>query len=288
MAQKLSKLKRLLDESLESYYWLGFLMADGHFSQSNRLTVCSAKKDSTHLEKFALYTNTKINFFNVKIKNKSYSQCEVSVMDTETISVLKNKFSISNRKTENPPNLKQLKGNKLFAFKIGFIDGDGCITNQTNRSDVSLRIKCHQAWKDNLEFLFGNAKINNQGYAQVCISDNTKIRKIKKKALDLNLPLMERKWDKVNLCSTSRCENSKSNLQKIKILLNQNISQKEICKSLNLSPSAVSLTISRNNLEYNHWTNIKKEIKILNSQGYNQREISVKLKISQSMVSRSL
>jgi len=49
--KKLADLSPLLNETLEAYYWMGFIMADGHLSKQNRLTVTLAIKDSDHLLK---------------------------------------------------------------------------------------------------------------------------------------------------------------------------------------------------------------------------------------------
>lgn len=48
-------LSKLLEDTPEKWYWLGFLFADGHLSMRGRLALSLAKKDKEHLEKFSEY-----------------------------------------------------------------------------------------------------------------------------------------------------------------------------------------------------------------------------------------
>ena len=57
--------KLLEDTSNDKFYWLGFLLADGHFSEKT-LSVEIANKDLEHLEKFKKYLGVNINIFNRK------------------------------------------------------------------------------------------------------------------------------------------------------------------------------------------------------------------------------
>lgn len=45
LVQRSKKLYKLLENSPEAYCWLGFLFADGHFTQSNRLILSLSIKD---------------------------------------------------------------------------------------------------------------------------------------------------------------------------------------------------------------------------------------------------
>lgn len=192
-----NKLSKLLEETPEKYYWLGFLMADGHFSKQNRLSLNLALLDKDHVFKFQNY----INCGNVQVDY----QAHIKVMDVSTLSYLKEKYKIHNNKTENPPDLSQIIGDNLFSFMIGFIDGDGSIQYQTGRTDVKLAVKCHRAWKEALSYIFKfPARINNQGYSYLGIADNTILREFKRKAIELNLPILTRKWDKIDLNKESK------------------------------------------------------------------------------------
>ena len=43
--------RKLISETNESYYWLGFLMADGHFNKNGQIQINLAEKDLKHLQK---------------------------------------------------------------------------------------------------------------------------------------------------------------------------------------------------------------------------------------------
>ncbi|KKK80632.1 hypothetical protein LCGC14_2821530, partial [marine sediment metagenome] len=49
---KLCDLSGLLIDTPISFYWIGFLLADGHFSKRHRVKLVLADKDIEHLNKF--------------------------------------------------------------------------------------------------------------------------------------------------------------------------------------------------------------------------------------------
>lgn len=191
----------LLNDTYISHYWLGFICADGHISNSNRLVVTLSIKDKEHIEKLSKFLGN----IPIKISKTKYPQCKVSIMDTSNINNLCIKYNIVSNKTENPINFNVIKGirNKL-SFIYGFIDGDGCIGNLHKRKNFNLRIKCHKEWINILnifsKILTGEekAKINNQGYSQLNIGDSDLLKKIKRIGMLLQLPLLKRKWDVID------------------------------------------------------------------------------------------
>lgn len=133
----------LLENTPVTYYWLGFLMADGSF-KGYRLVLELGLLDSKHLQRFA-----KFIAYNKVIKNN-----RLAVMDTKPIKLLRKKFNIQNNKTIHPCNLTNIKDNNLFiSWAIGFMDGDGGIYRQTGREDCQLKIKTHVSWKENLQLI---------------------------------------------------------------------------------------------------------------------------------------
>ena len=46
-----NKIEKLLDETPESYYWVGYLLADGHFNKNYRLNFTQSGKDKISVEK---------------------------------------------------------------------------------------------------------------------------------------------------------------------------------------------------------------------------------------------
>lgn len=191
----------LLKENLLRYYWLGFILADGHISNKDRLNITLAIKDINHLEKLAKLLNT-------KVKITKHGQCFISLMNTKVLSVLKDIYKIKSNKTENPCDISLIKGDNLKALSIGFIDGDGNITNTAGvRKDFQIRIKTHKSWLENLKYMYGKAYINNSGYALTCISNTKESKKLKEFAINNSLPILKRKWEIVNLNYNSRTKN---------------------------------------------------------------------------------
>lgn len=201
-----SNITPLLCEANEALYWIGFLLADGHFSAIGRITLTLAEKDLSHLQKFASYINTS----NIrKSRSDKYPAWAVTAQDQDLIPLLIKKYDISNNKTYIPPDFSNyhLSSDNMFALFIGFFDGDG---NIANRCDYGFfgRIKCHSNWNENLIFMRNQIDnwfsvnsmqiphINKNGYTEWTISA-TILRKMKTKAASLNLPLLHRKWDKV-------------------------------------------------------------------------------------------
>lgn len=250
MSQRKNKLENLLNESHESYYWLGFLFADGHFSDKNRLKLSLSVKDRDHLIKFKDFIDYDTNLINDSfwMHGKEYFISSFSIMDTNTVSILKNKYDIKSNKTENPPNLTSLTDDYKFCFMIGFIDGDGSIQYQTGREDCKISVKCHSSWLNNLEYLFGSARINNNGYAYHCTANNEILRDWKRKALGFNLPIMPRKWDKIDTSKISKYKIAEEWQSKAIDLFNDGKSVKEIAVYLDKKYATVYQALVRKNL----------------------------------------
>jgi hypothetical protein len=183
---------KIINGSNEAYYWLGFIMADGHFSKTKQIQINLGVKDLEHLKKFATF---------VEYKEKLVKP-SISIGYGEIKNELDDLLSVSNDKTHNPCDLSKLFGDSFFSFIIGFIDGDGCINTKGY-----LTIKCHNSWLYNLNKMvselsnndFNHGRINSDGLAIVQLTKHQIMKKIKIKANQLNLPLLSRKWDRVNL-----------------------------------------------------------------------------------------
>lgn len=237
---KQHKLKKLLDESYEKYYWLGFLLADGHFEEK-RLSVSLSSKDFKHLQKFKEYLGIPLNIGTSfsKIKDKKYEYCKISVMDSSTIPLLKQRYCISNTKTYDPPTILNISEDFLFCLFIGFIDGDGCIQKQTGRVDSKITIKCHSSWKPFLKLFNEDVKETKDGYSYIHFTKTSTVRSFKEKAILFNLPILERKWDIIDLNYFSKYEVSNAWQSQAFLLYKQNFTVKEI--SLTLSKQYITV-----------------------------------------------
>lgn len=207
-AKRIGDASFLLDESNESFYWIGFILADGSINKGVRLTITLSRKDKTHLEKLAKRLNIKTNDTEDVLNGNTYYQTTISIMHTDIFSKLTKKFMINQNKTINPPNssvFEQLSNEELLSIFIGFIDGDGSIFKQYKRQDSRISIQIHSSWLNLLLYfnnrlnLNGKVSINKSGYALLQISDFVSCKLIKEKMLLLNIPFLKRKWDNIDL-----------------------------------------------------------------------------------------
>lgn len=236
-------LSNLLLDTPEAFYWVGFLLADGSF-YDNRLKLGLSIKDSNHLYKFA-------NFINytgaIDITDKSIS---VACKDVEIIKQIKEKFDIKDRKTYNPPKtILKFNIDLTYALLAGFIDGDGSIKNQSKRKDFCLTIKNHSSWESILkEFnsMISNknlTKLDSRGYAKFTISNTEDLKKLKIKILSLNLPILARKWDVIDLNYTSRHIIASELRERVIEAHKAGMRNKDIAEKFNTSKSNVTKII---------------------------------------------
>ena len=243
-----NKLEKLLDETPETYYWIGYLLADGHIDKNVRIKFTQNNEDKISVEKFAEYIESSCD---VKYSNKKGYDCaEFSVMNHTLIPQITEKFDIKSNKTYCPPKTEifEKMDNELLAYLfIGFVDGDGHIANLHNRKDFNLRIKIHSSWIDILKIfeerlfnLSGYAKINKQGYAELVISNTQILKQFKQKYLtNINFEPLHRKWKIIDLNFIGKYEYAQKSFLQVKELYEQGYSVNEICKKLNFKEGIV-------------------------------------------------
>lgn len=195
-------LLKLLDESNHAFYWIGFILADGCFNK-NCLSLEVSEKDKKHIEKFKTYIESDNDLI--------YRRNTVTIASNDAINVplIKDKFDIKYRKTYNPPDVSLYKFNpeQIFSLLIGFIDGDGNIRKPKN-GGIQITMENHKSWnkfhtwmEKHLYNYFNeilnksHQRYNNRGYSLITISKSHIIKLIYNKAIDLGLPLLNRKWD---------------------------------------------------------------------------------------------
>lgn len=228
-----NKFKKLLDNDVKSFYWIGFLIADGHFNKNKFITLNLSKKDINHINEFR-------KFLGINESEKTL----VSISDQITFEELRCRFKISSNKTYFPCDLSYFEkyDEFFFSFIIGFIDGDGSINNKG-----SIRIKCHNSWYDNIEkmikFLTNNnykkPKINKEGLVVGHISSIEIVKKIKLKIDELKLPILKRKWDLIPMNKLSKNERSLKIKKDCFYLLENKNSINEIIKKTGYSQSQI-------------------------------------------------
>ena len=201
----MADLSILLEDLNIAGYWMGFLLADGHFSKVNRIKLSLNEIESQHLNKFGEFIK-----YCGKIKHYKKTK-ELSVMDNFNVKNIKTKFSITSTKTYTPPELqifKNMRDDYFISALIGFIDGDGCIQNRKNTKFGSISVKCHKSWLEVLNYFIERlnsigkfnipmGKINNAGYARIFITNKIVAKFLFEKSKNLLLPVLERKWNKL-------------------------------------------------------------------------------------------
>ena len=205
------KAKELLNDTLESYYWHGFIMADGHITNKGGILITLAEKDKEQLENLKLFLNVDQPIVH-KIYSTTYSEATKSVhlalFDVGTCNKLREKYNVTNNKTTNPPNLDSLQNQEKFmSFFIGFFDGDGCFGRDYKNKVSMMKIECHGSWYSTLEsmgiklkelFDIGSTlKMTKRGHACFRIYKKSNFIKLKNFIHDNNIPAMKRKWDGV-------------------------------------------------------------------------------------------
>jgi hypothetical protein len=205
-----NKIEKLLNDDLEAFYWMGFILADGCFS-GNYLILALSANDNAHLEKFANFIETqKITSGVTKTGYKNNAPyCRVSLANENIVPQIMNKFMINYNKTYNPPKFLEYKFTKeqILSIIIGFIDGDGCI--QKTKSGYSIAITTHSAWEENLNYInnflhdyFNVVKKNTVllshiKFPRMRIGSKMILSGLLDFTIQNSLPILNRKWDKI-------------------------------------------------------------------------------------------
>lgn len=243
----LFKIKRCFNENINSFrysklvnydniscYWLGFMLADGHITKDKRVQINISSKDRLHILKIIEHIG------DIKVYENE-SRISVVLSDKITIDKIVNDFNWRSNKTKIPPTIpKWLDNEQLFSLIIGFIDGDGSI-NKKGR----LIIKCHESWSSILEYFYTHLTSENKkatiynNCSIIFISKYNTLKNIKEQCIKLNLPIMDRKWNRIEdkLLKSDKREVVKELLKNgfsVKEILNKGFSSSIIykCKKL--------------------------------------------------------
>ncbi len=116
-------LNKLAIDNADSFYWWGFITADGSISERNELAVSLHYQDRSHLEKLANIIGIQVKDYNPTVGN---SLCKIAIQDTTFITKWKSSVNYTGIKTYNPIDLDKYLIKDLFIyFFIGLVDGDG-------------------------------------------------------------------------------------------------------------------------------------------------------------------
>lgn len=252
-------LKKLLDENLETYYWIGFILADGCFVK-NRFTITLSIKDADHLKKLASFLECE-NIIKYKYKTslskKESEFIKFSIQDNFYSPKIKEKFDIKHAKTYNPPEKLVEDFDKFLSLFIGYIDGDGSIRKRKNMETSQISIKVHSSWMDFLKKCQSKIdnylniksknviKLNKQGYVLFNITNSKVYKFLKTFALEKKLPILYRKWNNINEKFITKTEISEKRKITVMSLYNNGKSVKEITKITNLKFGCVAAIIRK-------------------------------------------
>ena len=115
-----------------SAYWLGFIFADGHLSNDNKLDICI--KDKEHLEKFKANINSTHSITIRTINNNDYYR--IGIMDSHLGNKLR-QLGVTSNKTYGWT-LPNVPIDYMNHFIRGLFDGDGNFNNRKYRPVVRL------------------------------------------------------------------------------------------------------------------------------------------------------
>lgn len=200
-----------------SYYWLGFLLADGHFrkigTKSTELSVELNAIDLNHLQKLLLFLGRNIDSFTTRKRQTalvSYIQEHVSfrICDYDVLPKLTSYFNIVSNKTEIAPSVdcyKHINKDFLICLLIGFIDGDGYVRGRKSTCDGKIEGK--KSWfafyvflnslltKSTVKLVHRDDK-KSKDFSVLYLSSQD-VKYLFTFAKTHNLPILKRKWESV-------------------------------------------------------------------------------------------
>lgn len=205
----------IFSNSLESYYWIGFLIADGHFEDDSAIYLELASEDVEHLKKFKKFAKTD-NEIMVRDRDNAYTSgrfVRLAIRDKDNIGKICKKFNIASDKTHHPPTLRVsgMSDEQFLALLIGFIDGDGWIS-KNGKEEPMIGIEVHSSWLNNLriienflehitqvKFKEQLSHISKDDHAVMRITHFKVLKYIKTFAIKNKLPLLTRKWENLQI-----------------------------------------------------------------------------------------
>ena len=92
------------------------------------------------------------------------------------------------------------------------------------------------------------ARVNKEGYAIINFTNSIILKFLKTKGKELNLPVLKRKWDKIDENYVSKFEKYKYILEEVKILVEEGVRKYDIAKMVNRSPASIYQMIKKHSI----------------------------------------
>jgi len=234
---------------------MGFLAADGCFRDNGTFAIASSEKDLEHLMKFSEYIQYKNkvskgftrSIITPQLEYANYSINVGGIFDF--ICGVQSKFDLKPRKTYSPPNIefyRNFTNEQLMAYFIGFVDGDGTIQNPKKNAYSCIVVQCHISWMDffsgiNALVLGGTGTVReSQGKAKLHLGNQIFVKKLKRFVVDMSLPVLSRKWDKIDVDVVLRRELFERRFEAFKVVYSKDKKIKEISEEIGVTPFIVS------------------------------------------------
>lgn len=249
----------LLNDDPSTYYWIGFLMADGSIDfKDYRLKLQLAAKDLGHLLKFAEYiqfTAKPLPYYTASPRSDRINllQYLVRINDRVTLPLIIKKYGFTKCKKSNPPKLADCIDNEhILPFLIGFIDGDGWI-ERTRPGNYRVAMELHASWLSNLNHFYSalcrlfirknmrpvlsRPTISRRGHSLFRIGDRRLIRQLKAYAIEAGLPFLSRKWELIgdDVFTPTNLEIADGKISQVNKLCAKHFNIKQIAARLKLS-----------------------------------------------------
>lgn len=281
----------------EKAYWLGFFSADGWVSDDDRMCLKLSIKDLGHLEKyksFMGYNGTTEHYISKLGKNirkngkkKFYRTVCVRIQSKKLCKDLANN-GVFPRKSLFLEFSKTIPTELIFHYIRGYIDGDGCWSNDNKKySTTNLTICGTELFLENVgEILYKTTGIKGRIYKPSKIhtlvySGNEHIRKISNLIYNNSTLFLERKRNKLtensildeqnNIIPKKQLdyEGNKNPNAKLYVFVSPNGTEfriagglKNFCREHNISyGGAIDVAYGRRN-DVNGWNVYKKSIDI--------------------------
>lgn len=210
---------RLVQESQEAYYWLGFLVADGHFSKSGSIKLAISADDEQQITRFREFVRHKGMVSRTIHGGNRADMLTVSLYAPEVVLALQDSLGVTSQKTYLPPVVERVPDDYFLSFFVGLIDGDGCIRRQRGRRDAIMHILLHPSWADTLNEMAARvyrllgiarpspqSKLDSNGYAVIYFAYGPALKGLKLHASGHGLPVLHRKWSCVDETYTGNKE----------------------------------------------------------------------------------
>ena len=196
--------KLINNKSLETFYWIGFILADGSF-YNNRFEFGLKENDTNVLEAFAKY----IDFKGIIKHKDSTKSSRIQFNNKPSIERFMKEYGFNYNKTYNPCSFESFKNyskEQITSLLIGIIDGDGNIQENGSTYANVITITAHKLWKSFYEGLLTYLEIplhilekEDDNCITIRICRREYCIALKQFIINNNLFYFSRKWDKIKL-----------------------------------------------------------------------------------------